>query len=201
MVQHAPNIEWHFRAVERVERLLKTVTSALDKAGIPYAIIGGNAVATWIATRDVGAVRATKDVDILLRREDIVRVSEVLAPLGFISAEVSGVPVFMEAADPLPSQGVHVIVANEKVRASSRLAAPDVSLATRSASGYLVLDLLPLINMKLDAFRRSDQVHLEDMLRLGLIDAGVAAFLPEEFRDRLRHIRDTMEWFTPKPEF
>lgn len=110
MVRHAPNIEWQYRAVERIERLLKTVTRALDDAGIPYAVIGGNAVATWVASCDVGAVRATKNVDILLRKSDIQRVADTLAPLGFISADVAGMPVFMEASDPRPSQGVDVII-------------------------------------------------------------------------------------------
>jgi len=201
MVQHAPNIEWHFRAVERVERLLKTVTTALDQAGIPYAVIGGNAVATWVATRDVGAVRATKDVDILLRRSDLQSVADVLAPLGFISDDVMGIPVFMEATDPLPSQGVHVIVANEKVRAHSRFPAPDVEDVVRSSSGHLVVGLRALVVMKLDAFRRTDQVHLEDMLRQGLITRELVHHLPGDFLDRLRHVRDTMEWFTQKPEF
>jgi predicted RNase H-like nuclease (RuvC/YqgF family) len=39
-------------AMERVERRLKQVTSALDEAAIPYAVVGGNAVAAWIATVD-----------------------------------------------------------------------------------------------------------------------------------------------------
>ena len=120
MVRRPPNFEWQVAAVNRVERLLKTVTTALDAAGIPYAVIGGNAVATWIATRDVGAVRATKDVDLLLERSDLERMGEVLAPLGFIRDEVLGIPVFMEAEDSLPSQGVHIILANEKVRATAK---------------------------------------------------------------------------------
>ncbi len=193
MVQHVPNIEWHFRAVERVERLLKQVTSALDDAGVDYAVIGGNAVATWVATRDAGAIRATKDVDILLRRSDLQRVADVLAPLGFISEEVMGIPVFMEASHPLPSQGVHVIVANEKVRSTARYAAPDVRSATRSVSGHLVLDLLPLVLMKLDAFRLRDQTHLVDMLSIGLLDASWKDKLPEDLRPRFEQVLEAFE--------
>src|SRR5690606_32409782 len=52
----------HVMAVERVERRLRLVAGALDAAGIPYAVIGGNAVAAWVGRVDPGATRATRDV-------------------------------------------------------------------------------------------------------------------------------------------
>lgn len=196
-----PNFEWQAIAVSRVEDLLRSTTAALDRAGVPYAVIGGNAVATWVATRDVGAIRATKDVDILLRRDDLDRAERALETVGLIRDEVLGIPVFLDAQNPLPSQGVHVIAAGEKVRETSKQAAPDVARATRSDSGFLVLDLRSLVEMKLDANRRVDQVHIEDMLRVGLIDARLASELPEDLLERLRYVRDTMEWFTEPPAF
>lgn len=196
-----PNFEWQVEAVNRVDQLLKTVSAALDAAGIPYAVIGGNAVAVWVAKCDVGAVRATKDVDILLRREDLDRTEDALSGAGFIRGEVQGIPIFMEAKNPLPSLGVHVILASEKVRESSRYPAPDVTGAERASGGFLVLNLPDLVRMKLVANRRHDQVHLEDLLRIGLIDAKLAAGLPEDLLERLRHVRDTMEWFSEPPGF
>lgn len=187
--------------MNRVDNLLRTATASLDAAGVPYAVIGGNAVAVWVARCDVGAVRATKDVDILLRREDLDRAAEALGQSGFIRAEVQGIPIFMEADNPLPSLGVHVILASEKVRESSKYAAPDVLAVERVSSGFFVLNLLELVQMKLVANRRHDQVHLEDLLRVGLIDATLAARLPEDLLDRLRHVRDTMEWFAEPPRF
>ena len=53
-------------AVERVRDRLARASGALESAGIPYAVAGGNAVATWVATIDAAAVRNTQDVDILL---------------------------------------------------------------------------------------------------------------------------------------
>jgi len=188
-------------AVERVERLLMNVTRALDDAGIGYAVIGGNAVASWVATADPGATRSTKDVDLLLERSELERAKEMLCAKGFILAEVLGVPVFMPSDDPLPSRGAHVILANEKVRESAKYPAPGLERAERAQAGFLVLDLSSLVAMKLDAYRRVDQVHIEDLFRVGLIDAGLAATLPDDLCDRLRHIRDTMEWFTTPPVF
>lgn len=196
-----PDFRAYVMAVERVERLLMRTTQALDAAGVAYAIVGGNAVAAWVAVVDPGATRSTKDVDVLLRRADMDRVEAALSSIGLIRDEVMGVPVFMEKEDPLPSRGVHVILSGEKVRESAMYAAPGVEKAERSQSGFLVLDLASLVAMKLDANRRVDQLHLEDLLRIGLIDVELIAQLPADLLDRLRHIRDTMEWFTDPPAF
>ena len=188
-------------AVQRVEELLRKVTMAWNAADVPYAVIGGNAVAAWVASVDDGAVRATKNVDVLLRRADLARAAAALKPLGLAQIDVLGTPVFVEEADPLPSRGVHVVLANERVKLHDQWPAPDVSRSQRAASGFLVMDLLWLVYMKLAAYRRVDQVHLEDLLRLGLIDPELADRLPEELRARLREVRDTMEWTKPPPKF
>jgi len=201
MIRARPNYEWQVSGVERIERLLRTVAEAFDGAGVPYAVIGGNAVAAWVATRDVGAVRATKDVDVLLRRGDLARAAAALAPHGFVQQEVLDLPVFVERDDPLPSQGIHIVLATERVRATDQRPAPDLTQVERAESGFAVLGLLPLVAMKLAAYRRVDQVHIEDLLRVGLIDAELAARLPDELRQRLREVRDTMEWDRPRPQF
>jgi hypothetical protein len=54
------------RAVEKVrQRLLKAAT-ALEQAGVPYVVAGGNAVAAWVSRVDEAAVRNNQDVDILI---------------------------------------------------------------------------------------------------------------------------------------
>src|SRR5207244_10199492 len=58
------------RAVQKVQERLERTATTLEQAGIPYAIIGGNAVRAWVAQADEAAVRTTRDVDILLRRAD-----------------------------------------------------------------------------------------------------------------------------------
>ncbi len=188
-------------AVEDVERVLRRSTQALDAAGIAYAVIGGNAVASWVAIVDPGATRATKDVDLLLRRDDLDRAEQALASSGFTRNEVRGIPIFTDAEHPLPSQGVPIVLAQEKVRETSKYAAPSVDRAERSKSGFMVLDLASLVAMKLVANRRVDQVHMEDLLRVGLIDAKISSGLPNDLLERLRYIRDTMEWFEDPPEF
>jgi hypothetical protein len=59
------------RAVEKVKQRSRRVTRALNAAGIPYAVIGGNAVQHWVAQVDESVVRNTRDVDIILN-ENVV---------------------------------------------------------------------------------------------------------------------------------
>src|SRR5258708_36344866 len=61
-------LERMVRAVEKVRERLLRATSALDAQRIPYAVVGGNAVAVWVAPGDEGAVRNTRHGDILLLR-------------------------------------------------------------------------------------------------------------------------------------
>ena len=58
-------------AAEKVKERLRRATRALDSAGVPYAVAGGNAVAEWVGRVDEDAVRTTRDVDLLLRRSDL----------------------------------------------------------------------------------------------------------------------------------
>jgi hypothetical protein len=57
---------------------MRAVLEALDPATVEYALIGGLAVAVW------GAPRATKDIDLLLRREDLERAKAALRLAGFV---------------------------------------------------------------------------------------------------------------------
>lgn len=186
-----PDFGRYAMAVERVERLLNSVCAALNAAGIEYAVVGGNAVAAWVASVDSGAVRATKDVDVLLRREDLGRAAEALQPTGLSRVDVLGVTMFVEASDPNPKTGVHVVIANEKVRPTYEAAAPDPAAAARSAAGVRVLKLPELVAMKLESFRRVDQVHVEDLLAVGLIDEALLSGLPRRLLERLEQVRDT----------
>ena len=58
-------------AAEKVKERLSRATRALDAAGIPYAVAGGNAIAEWVGRVDEDAVRTTRDVDLLVRRSDL----------------------------------------------------------------------------------------------------------------------------------
>ena len=123
------NVSWArmIRAVEKVrERLCRTV-AALETAGVPYALAGGNAVAAWVSRVDEAAVRNTQDVDILLRRSDLPAAIAAMAKAGFVHRHAKSLDMFLDDPDAKARDAVHIVFASEKVKADSLAPAPDVT--------------------------------------------------------------------------
>ncbi|MFQ5411155.1 MAG: hypothetical protein ACE5EC_02620 [Phycisphaerae bacterium] len=180
-------------AVDRVEKRLRKATAALDDAGIPYAVIGGNAVAAWVGRVNHSATRATKDVDLLVRKPDLDRITEAMGSIHFQRQDLRNIVLFLDPDEPDRRCGVHLVWADELVRPSYGHPAPSVDEAVRDPEGFLVLDLAPLVRMKLTSNRPIDQVHIGDMLSVGLIDPSLCSALPQELQARLADIEAAME--------
>ncbi|MFA7238102.1 MAG: nucleotidyltransferase family protein [Phycisphaeraceae bacterium] len=183
------------RAVWKVrDRLLRAV-NALEKAGIAYAVVGGNAVMAWVEQVDESAVRATQDVDLLVRPDDYEQVKAALAAAGFIhrhTAGSAGLEMFLDGEDAKARDAVHVLFAGQHVRPDDLAPVPDVSQST-AFRGFRVIDLKSLVRMKLTSFRRKDQMHLLDMMNVGLIDAAWLNRLSPELAARLKELLDNPE--------
>lgn len=175
-------------AVDRVERRLHRVAEALDAAGIPYAVIGGNAVAAWVGRVDPGATRATRDVDLLIRRADEAAVTDVMRKLGFERHDLRRLVLFTDPEEPSKRSGIHLVWSDQPVMPSYEFAAPSVDETVRDPKGFAVLDLPALVRMKLTSFRDIDRVHIADMLGVGLIDDRVRKQLPQSLTERLDEI-------------
>jgi len=179
-------------AVERVRDRLNRTAATLEEAGIPYAVLEDGAVAAWAATIDEAAVRNTQDVDILLRRDDLNAAATALERVGFIRRHSAGIDLFLDGPDAKARDAVHIVIAGEKVRPDYPTSAPDVAQFDRPGSGSLrVLSLDALVRMKLTSFRRKDQVHLQDMLEVGLIDSTWTGKFDAELASRLQLLIDT----------
>jgi hypothetical protein len=176
-------------AAEKVKERLRRATKAIEAAGVPYAVAGGNAVAEWVGRVDEGAVRNTRDVDLLVRRADFPAVRAALEAAGFIHHNLLGVEVFVDGPKGLPSAGVHILFAGEIVRSPEQHPLPDLDESEQGAE-FQVTTLQALVRMKLTAYRRKDQVHLQDLIAVGLIDASWPARLPPPLGDRLQQLLD-----------
>jgi hypothetical protein len=174
---------------EEVKRRLLRATAALDSASVSYAVIGGNAVAVWVGQVDPAATRLTADVDLLLRREDLESAKAAMAAAGFTYHETLGVHMFLEGPQASPRDAIHVLMAGEKVREEYLLPAADIS-ESEQGKAFRVLGLEALVRMKLTSFRRKDQVHIQDMIGVGLIDASWVNRFPPEFAVRLQELLD-----------
>jgi hypothetical protein len=180
-------VSWErmIRAVERVRERLTRAASALDRHGVLYAVVGGNAVAAWVGRVDEAAVRNTQDVDIILRRHDLEAAKVALAEVGFVYRHSAGIDMFLDGPGAKARDAVHVRIANEKVRPGNLLPVPDPSEAETTPT-FRLIGLEPLVRMKLTSFRDKDRMHLRDFLDVGLLDESWCDKLPVELAERLR---------------
>lgn len=177
------------KAVDRVNDRLRRVYEALVRSGIPYAVAGDNAVQYWVAQVDRSVVRNTQDVDILLNRSDLPRATQSLEAAGFIYRHAAHITMFLDGPDAGIRDAVHVIFAGEKVRQADAFAAPELDDAKLVESGQTI-PLRSLVMMKLTSLRRKGQVHLLDMISIGLIDESWCHQLPNELSQRLQQLLD-----------
>ena len=187
-------VSWErmIRAVEKVRERLRRAVAALEAAGVPYALAGGNAVAAWVSRVDEAAVRNTQDVDILLRRSDLPAATTAMANAGFIHRHVKSIDMFLDGPAAKARDAVHIVFAGEKVKADSLIPSPDVT-ESESTETFRLVTLDALVRMKLTAFRDKDRTHLRDLIEVGLLDANWIGRLPPELGARLRSLLDNPE--------
>jgi len=173
------------RAVEKVNERLRKTVGILEAAKVPYAVIGGHAVRAWVAQVDEAALRTTRDVDILVRPTDLPVLIKAMTAAGFHHRNTSGLDMFVEHPDASARDAVHVLLVGNVERGGE--ANPDIEPAAR-ANGFQTVQLETLVRMKLNAFRRKDQVHLLDMISLGMIDASWLEKFPETLQVRLEEL-------------
>jgi hypothetical protein len=183
-----------FRAIAMVRDRLIRIVDLLQEGGVPFAVCGGWAVAGWVATIDEDATRTTKDVDILLRREDLPAAIEAAAKGGFHYAEVAGVPMLLDGPDGLPKRAVHIVWANEIVRPGDSAATPDIDpQETSDSHPFPRVGLEGIVRMKLTAWRDHDRTHLRDMINIGILTASMVEWYEGELAERLQFLFDNPE--------
>lgn len=174
------------RAVEKVNERLRKMVRILEAARIPYAVVGGHAVRAWVAQVDEAALRTTQDVDILIRSETLPDMISAMSAAGFHHRQTSELDMFVEDPAGSTRDAVHVLLCGKIVRADDE-PNPDIEPALR-ANDFRTLPFDTLVRMKLDAFCREDQVHLLDLISLGMIDESWLDQLPPKLRSRLQEL-------------
>ncbi len=188
------DVSWErmIRAVEKVRQRLQRAAAALEAAGVPYAVAGGNAVAAWVSRIDETAVRNTRDVDILLRRADLGAATSAMSRAGFVHRHAAGVEMFLDGPSAGARDAVHIVFAGEKVRPDYLVAAPDVN-ESEPTDTFRLLSLDALVRMKLTSFRDRDRTHLRDLISVDLVDRSWCARISPELAARLQTLFDNPE--------
>lgn len=179
------------------ERLFKLV-GILQKIAVPlavgniaYEVVGGLAVLIYVEEVDPAQSILTRDVDILIERSDLERVTAVAEKVGFRFRHAAGVDMLLYGDKA--SSAVRLLFSGEKVKASQTIPNPALAPDRRRIKGHevAVIPLVDLVAMKLSANRDKDRVHLRSLDAAGLITPEIERSLSEPLRARLREVRET----------
>ena len=98
-------------------------------------------------------------------------------------------PLHIIHPDGKPSQGLHILIAQRKVRPEYASPTPSVEQSVEIRHKQIV-KLEALVEMKLNSYRDKDKTHLRDMIQIGLIDTNWTSRFPAQLAQRLQAILD-----------
>ncbi len=176
---------------ERVEQLFDLaalVEKIFSSSGLEYRLVGGLATYLYVEEAEPDAGRLTKDIDIVVRREDLDRIAKAAEPFGLQHRHAAGIDMLVQAGKPSARRGVHLVFTGEKVRPEYSEPTPELG-PYRIIKGLRLIPLADLIRMKLTSFRAHDEAHLKDLDEAGLITPEIAAGLSPVLAQRLAQVR------------
>ena len=97
--------------------------------------------------------------------------------------------MFVEEPNASARDAVHIVLAGQMVRPDDIEANPDVE-PTERATDFVTIKLDSLVRMKLNSFRRKDQVHILDMISLDMVDESWLERYPAALSARLKELLD-----------
>jgi hypothetical protein len=177
-------ISMFFQGKDDVHKTMRRLVKRLEKAEIPYAILGGMAVNAHRYERTTG------DVDVLLTQDGLEEFKKQFVPKQYSTVE--GRP--RRFVDRVNKVTLDVLVTG-RFPGSGRpgpIAFPDPSAVSEIIRKVCVVDLVTLIQLKLAARRYRDFGDVVELIRFNNLD--------EAFAERLHHSvrRDYIECLEEK---
>ncbi len=172
-----------------LEDLEKNVTE-LKETRIPYEVIGGVAVNAHIFARHRSRTFVTRDINLMIRREDLTGVVDAGRAAGYEGRRIIGGYMLIRPGQE-PAEAVHLVFSGERSKSTQPTPHPMVRPDLKSLFGLAVpvAPLPDLLQMKLNSFRPKDLVHLEILDQSCLITVEAEAVLPTVLQDRLAMAR------------
>jgi hypothetical protein len=173
--------------------VLHKIVQVLSEEGIAYELIGGLAVLIHVEEANPELTALTRDVDLMIRREDLERIKQAAGANGFRFRHTAGVDMLLYGETDSARNAVHLIFSGELVRPNQASPNPPIAPKKKRIHGgeVMVIPVADLVRMKLSSFRLKDQVHVKSMDAAGLITPEVEAHLSAELSTRLQHVRAT----------
>ncbi|MBI5485978.1 MAG: hypothetical protein HY905_01455 [Deltaproteobacteria bacterium] len=170
------------------------LTAILETEGIPYAIIGA------LALNAYGHRRATVDVDVILREEDLLKFKEKylghgyaerVAGTGKLLDEVNHVKVDVLSAGRFPGDG-----------RPKPISFPDPATTAVRGERFALLPLSRFLELKLASgmtapHRLHDLADVLDLIRSAQLPAETASELHPYVRDKFRELWDAAQATDP----
>jgi hypothetical protein len=172
--QRLREISLFFQGRDEVHKTLRRVVKRLERAGIPYAIVGGMAVNAH------GYVRTTGDVDLLLSAQGFAKFQERFVGKHY-RAKSGRARRFEDRANAV---GLDILVTGRYPGSGmpGPIAYPDPSQVSEVIDTMRVVKLITLIELKLAARRHRDFGDVVELIRFNDLDESFAARLHPSVR-------------------
>jgi len=170
---------------------LQNLTRRLDDAKIPYALVGGLALAAH------GFVRMTQDVDLLMTQEGLDAFKENFSGRGYLPAFSGAKKTFRDTETQVR---IEILVTGDYPGDGKPkpVAFPDPSIVFTELGGMRVIPIETLIELKLASgmsapHRLRDLADVQDLIAALQLPIAFAEKLDESVRDTFRQLWDNAQ--------
>ena len=180
----------YFMGKGRLNKTLARLTSELEDHGIPYAVIGANALLAH------GYPRLTEDIDLLMTREGLEKFHAELVGLGYM-------PAFPGAKKKLRStnDGVSIeVMTTGEYPGDGKpkpVSMPDPVTASTEIDGIRYVTFEKLVELKLASgisapHRLKDLADVQELIKIKKLDADFANKLDPYVRAKYLELQDAV---------
>jgi hypothetical protein len=171
---------------------LERIITVLREARIPFAVVGGVAVNAHVLGVKRSRSFVTRDIDLLVHRDDLEKIVAAAEIAGYAGERVMGGYMLIRHGQE-PEEAVHLLFVGEKPRSTHPLPNPAIDPEEKRLPQFgmsiPVARLRDLVQMKLNSFRPKDETHLETLDKCKLITSSIENDLPEVLKERLTEAR------------
>ena len=180
---------------------LENIVAALQAAGVPFEVVGGVAVNAHILAISRSRSFVTRDIDLLVSRDDLPRIQQAAEPLGYGAKKMLGGYTLIRPQQDL-AESIHLLFVGEKSKSTQAFPHPALDPESKQLFGITipVAPLKDLLQMKLNAMRPKDIIHIETLDDVGLITPAVERNLPVSLQEKLQQAREQIANGRPDQE-